>query len=466
MINENGQFEVLTLNDALALAIELAADAGITITSGSVEQQIANYLAQLILEFDNDLYQSYQKQFDPTGSDIDLQNPNVPRLTAQPASGYLLLTNATGSPITVPIQTIFIAANSNQYSTNNNTVIVASMSTAIIAVQSVERGAAQNMPSNQSFTASGLDLTATNPQPYVNGRDIETDTQYLVRLILRKTNLSSIHATATAELELEEFYTDALIYVNNDSTTLTDPVPIPSNGYTPVILVPSGPESTIDEIRNALDILSKRLQFGNPLKIATAIHPILSGTIYVGSFPQVYYFVPAQVVETTITCTISVAFPSNVDESEKEIQAVAFAKLFAQNINNYFGGADGSVNVEFNPLVGDPVVTTESILAANGLIPKIAPVFSIEQIRAFISEAVNLNQTELIIYLACDDLVVELDPLVAYEASITMDINDPYTPQAIDFKTTALFSDDTSWFDRYIFIDPALITITIDEAEI
>jgi len=35
----------------------------------------------------------------------------------------------------------------------------------------------------------------------------------------------------------------------------------------------------------------------------------------------------------------------------------------------------------------------------------------------------------------------------------------------IDFKKDALFSDSSSWFDRYLFIDPANITITVQVSE-
>ncbi len=465
MIDANGKFTPLDLNAAIGIANALAISAGVVVTSGSVEEQIQNWMAQLILSFDESQYQSYNKEFNPTGSDIDLQNPNVPRLLAKAASGYLFLVNATGSPILVSVNTIFTAANGNTYSTYNNTVTVAAMSTAVIGVQSVETGSLQNLPSGQTFTTD-LDLTVTNPQPFVNGRDLETDTQYTTRLIERKTNLQSEHSTSTAEFELKEFYTDALIYVNNTANAFTDPVPIPNNGYTAVILVPSGPNATAEEINNALIVLSNRLQFGNPYNNTSSLHPILSGTVYFGSFPEVYYFIPAQAVQTTLTATISIAFPANVDESEKNIQAVAFAKLFAQNVINYFGGAAGSIHVVFNPFTGPDIETDEPTIAATGEIGIIAPVFSIEQIRALISDAVALNQTQLLIYLACNELVIELDPLVDYEEVITMDINDPYTPQVIDFKSNALFSDDTAWFDRYVFMDPDLITITINEATI
>lgn len=464
MINENGQFELLTTDEALEIARDFMIAVGYTITSGSVEEQMQFVFAQGILEYDKNQYANFQKYLTPQGTDLDLQNPNVPRLPDSNAQGYLQLVNATGATITVTASSIVTASNGNQYTTETNTVDVLAGSTNFIAVNSVEVGIEQNLIANTVFTSS-YDLTVTNPQPFSNARNAETDIQYKNRLIQRRTDLSSYHATNTAETELKEFYEDAKIYVNNDATGDITPIPIPSNGYTAVVLTPSGVTASSEELNNAFQILSNRLQFGNSLKVGTVLHPILSGVIYAGNFPSVFYLIPAQSVEFTLTVTLEISFDSRTSEQEKVDLSVAFAQFFGQDVVNYFGGAAGNCNVTFNPLdpYEAPTNTTAALEARGGVVEKIAPSFSLEQVRALISEASSFDSVERLKYEAVTALNITLDPLEPYESPIVLDIGDTYVPDSVNFATNALFSDNTSWFDRYLFIDPNLITITMDE---
>lgn len=467
MLDNNGKYTKLTLDEALGMALADAADAGITVESGSVEEQIAGYFAQFLETYDTAFFKSYQLQFNPVGSDIDLQNPNTPRLQAAVASGYLLLSNATGAPIEVTINSIFTAPNGNTYTTGNNSVIVPAGGTATIAVYSETTGKAQNLPSGQEFTGS-YDLTAENPLPFTNGRDLETDTEYLNRIVWLKTNNTSQQATAAAKKELQDFYQAAEIYVNNTSNSLSDPIPVPSNGYVCVVQFPSGPEASAAEIAKALQIVANRLEFGNANNNSTELHPVLGGTVFSGPFPQNYYISAAQNVDALLTATLTVKFPANIDENEKNTFATAFAQFFAQNVVNFFGGAAGNASCTFQAAgspVPDPITTDLPVQAAAGIIGPLAPSFSIEQIRALISDEADLVQLPNIEYKSCDALSLIFDSGEYGENPVELNIDAPAggTVAAIDFKFDSLFSDYTSWYDRYVFFDPANILITVNE---
>lgn len=463
MIDSNDTYEALTSDAAQQIVLGAASALGITVATGSVEEQISAFFTQWLLAVDNTIGQSYALQIRPQGAFIDLQNPNVPRLAAKSATGYLQLTNSTASPILVSVNSIFTAANGNVYSTLINTVVVAANGQNVISVTSQVAKASQNLPANQTFTNS-LNLTATNPQPFTNGIDAETDTTYLARIITRQTNLSSVHATQTAQLELEQYYPAARIFVNNTANAMITPIPVPPSGITPVIKTPSGPAASALESQNAFQILANRFQFNNIYSVATFWHKVLSDVVYSGQLPQQFYYVPAQAVTPTITATLNVHFATNTDPTEKNTQAVAFASFFAQNLVNYFSGASGSANIIFTPLVGAPVNTAAAVLASTtSFTDAIAPAFSIEQIRALVSDIIELPQTALLEYLSLASLQVLLDSGLAYENTYLLDAINPYGVKSIDFKSTALFSDGTSWFDRYIFIDPSKITITVVE---
>lgn len=462
MIDNNNVYTLLDTNDALNIIAGFATSAGITIAAGSVEEQLQNWMAQFLLENDKAMFKSYQMQFDPVGPEIDLQNPNTPRLLAQISSGYLSLSNTSGSTIVVTANSIFTAPNGNTYTTNNNTVTILNGQTKTITVYSTTAGKNQNIPSGQTFTSS-YTLAATNPQPFTNGRDNETDTEYLNRIIYDLTNNSSQQSTPAAERELKIYYQLARIFVNNQANASALPIVIPPNGYLPIVLFPSGVTADTGEINNALQILANRFEFGNPISTATARHPLLSGTIYSGTLPEIYYVAPAQPVTTTISIAVSVEFMINVGEAEKLNLANSFAKFMAQNLIDYFGGAEGNFNCTFNSLAPSTTVTSVSVMAAQGSNFIIGPDFSVEQIRALLSDANQMQTLKGLEYLALTTLSLVFNPgsgEPTYDLNITPGM---YTVQEINFLSNALFNDGSSWYDRYIFLNPSLITVTVNE---
>ena len=101
------------------------------------------------------------------------------------------------------------------------------------------------------------------------------------------------------------------------------------------------------------------------------------------------------------------------------------------------------------------------INAAVGENREIAPSFSLETIRSLILDFNTINK--LIKYEAVESLIVKLDPKIANESIITLDASNTTLPDSVDFAKTAKFSDGTSWFDRYIYINPNNINVTIKE---
>jgi len=466
MINENGVYTDLTLGDALTIVLSPAVKpAEIVVQTGSVEEQIANWLAQTLVQSDSASYALYVKQFNPTGSDIDIQNPGTKRLQANVAQGYLEIDNeAEVTPLAIPADSIFTAPNGNTYTNGVTLATIPAGEKGFIAVYSTTTGKNQNIPAFMVFdTFEGRPVT--NPQPFVTGTDTENDAQYTSRLIFLKTNNTSEQATPAATKELLEFYAAARFYVNNTENNLTTPVPVPSSGYVAVVLLPSGPEAGPEEIQNAINILASRFEFGNILKVSTTNHPIIQGVIYTGTFPQAYTVAPAQAVQVTLTANLYVSFSVGTADEEKLVLSESFATAFVQNLIDFYGGAAGNYNLTFQG-TGSPVPppegSTPAVTASQGQI-KIGPVLAVEQIRSFISDndsiVPNLN------YLECNSLEAEVDPLVAGQPAVTLDIDAPAggTVAVINFVEDALFTDDTSWYDRYVFLDPALITITVTE---
>lgn len=463
MIDQNNVYTTLDLNAAQEKIINLAKDQGIIISSGSVEEQIQNWLAQFLVEADTGLFKSVQLQYNPVGSEIDIQNPNTPRQQKKGSSGYLNLYNETANPIPVLINSIFTAPNGNTYTTSSNIVTVPPGSNKQITVYSVEQGINQNLPSNQSFT-SPYSLTATNPQPFVDGRDTETDTEYLNRIVYNLTNNASKQSTTAAEKELKTYYKTAKILVNNKSNASVLPVVIPPNGYIPIVLFSSGVTASLAEIQNALQVMANRFEFVNPIATSTINHPLLSGTIYSGSYPQIYYIAPAQAVKSTLTATLNIKFEPYIDETEKANLAKAFATFFAQNIVDFFGGSSGNYSCTFDSLTTAPVVSSIPLLASDGIDFKIAPVFSIEQIRALISDRNQLSVLSGMEYKSCTSLSMILNPQIGTEPTVNLNISGAGgTVLDVDFSKTALFSDGSSWYDRYIYIDPSFISIQVNE---
>ena len=462
-LNDNGIFTPLDDNQALAATLDIAAAVGLDVAAGSVEDIIVNALARQSRIEDNRLGDIIARFYQPAGSDIDLQNKGIPRLDAAPATGFLRLVNNTGADINVALNTVVTAPNGNTYSTFNNFTTVPANSSKNIGVQSEENGIAQNLPSGQTFTGMPAGLTATNPQPFTDGRDLETDAQYVSRITYLRTNFTSQNTTAAAERELQSFYTDARVYINNEQNAVSAPIPKPPNGYTAVIRTVSGVDADFAELQNAFSILANRFQFTNAFAVNNSLHPVKQGTIYTANIPQQFFLLCAQQVGCTLTATLTVNFADFTDNDEKKAQAFAFAKFFAQNIINYLGGAAGNFSCTFTPAdYYEPTTEAIAVEASEGFIAKIGPTFSIEQIRALISEAANLPSLTFLNYLSCDTLQVVLTPGDEYESGYTLDIAGPLT--YIDFKKTALFTDGTAWFDRFVYLDPADIVIEIVEA--
>jgi len=467
MLDQNGKYELLSLNDAKTLSLEKATAAGVEVPSGSVEDQLNTWLAQELVQLDTAMYALYVKQFSPDGTDIDLQNLGNPRLVSKKSQGFLKLVNGTGSPILVAINSTFTAPNGNVYSCGNKTVTVAAAGEAFISVSSSLSGKSQNLPSGQTFTNS-LSLTATNPQPFTNGGDDETDAEYLERLIFLKTNNASEQSTPSAIKELKTFYDKVRIYVNNSPADYITPVPVPTGGYVGVVNFPSGINAGPEEIENALQIFLNRFEFGNVLFSSSNLHPLLSDTIYIDDFPQNLTVAPAQSVKTTIACEIEVSFLTGMEETEKNILATGFAKQFVQNLISFYGGAAGNSVCTFQSAAAGPPAPVISNLSVSSKIGRnniIAPIISIEQIRAFISDENFTANTQGLSYLKCTLLTAEFDPEIIGETKKKLSIHAPTggTIESINFFKDNLFTDNTSWYDRFIFLDPSLITVKVSE---
>lgn len=464
MINENGIYTELTLGDALTIILNEAEALGIDVQTGSVEEQIANWLAQTLVQSDSAAYALYVKQFNPTGSDIDLQNPGTPRLEATRSEGYVEIDNTgEASPLVVPPDTIFIAPNGNTYTNGTNFITIPAGQKGFLSIYSTAVGANQNIPAFLNF--DGLDVPVTNPQPFVTGTDDESDAEYTSRLIFLKTNNTSEQATPAATKELLEFYAAARFYVNNTANNISTPVPIPTGGYVCVVLLPSGVNAGAQELQNAISILASRFEFGNIQSSSTLNHPILQGVIYTGTFPQTFSVAPAQAVQTTLSANLYVSFTAGTAPEEKAVLAESFATAFVQKIIDFYGGSAGNYSLTFQPSgspLPSPQASSPSVTASQGLI-KIAPVLAVEQIRSLISDndsiVPNLN------YLECHELSAVIDPLVAGQPTKTIDIDAPSggSVAVINFVEDSLFTDGTSWYDRFVFLNPALVSITVTE---
>ena len=76
----------------------------------------------------------------------------------------------------------------------------------------------------------------------------------------------------------------------------------------------------------------------------------------------------------------------------------------------------------------------------------------------------TISDTPQILYDSVDVLSMIIDPGVVGESAVTLSLDSGAT-KFIDFKKDALFTDSSSWFDRYLFIDPSKITITVQVSE-
>lgn len=465
MIDSNGKFTKLSFDDALTMVLQKATAAGVTVLSGSVEDQISRWLAQTLVDADSAQYASYVKQFNPVGSDIDLQNPGFPREEATKSNGFLQINNVGGtSDLNIALNTEFTAPNGLIYKNPNDTLTVLIGETKTLYVESDGTGFEVNLPALQEF--GGLDSgITTNPQPLVGGKPTETDTQYLDRLIFLRTNRVSDQTSVAVVLDLLQYYAGATIYINNLANGVADPVTVPANGYNLVVLFPSGVNAPASEIQKAIDIIVSRLEFANVNQIVNPLHPAIGGVVYTGPFPLSYDITVAQAVQTTINCVLSVSFPPSISLPEKTSLAQTLAQNFIQRIINTLGGAAGSFQSTFDPLVGSNVIANLVVTGSQAASIPIAPYLSIEDIRALIVDAGDILKNPNIFLRAVPTLTVELDPQEVGESPVTLSVNAPSggTVSSVNFATESLFSDNTSWYDRYLFLDPALITVTVNE---
>lgn len=460
----NGVPVPLTFADALEQIIE-AAPASIKFAPGNPPELIlANMFAQASVLIDADALATLAALMSPTGALIDLQNPNNPRREAKATAGYLTLTNATAAPIVVPIDTVFTASTGQKYTIGATTVTVPANDIAYCVVTAQEKGIGGNIPANRTFSNSaGLDITATNPLPWLDGYDDESDALYLQRTIQEKTEYGAQIASVAAETELKKYYSAARMYINKSTAGSLAPVPLPGNGYNLVVRTPNGVNAPALEIAQIFDVLSRRFEFVNSQNVGTSTHPVLGGTVYVAGTPQNYFFTPAQAVDMEITATIYVRFDTGTKQSEKIAQANDFAAYFIRRLMSFFSGVAGTSTITFQQDEYEYPVETDIDFAGDiGQTDPIAPVFGIAQIRDLVSDLSTKKNTPQLFYDSCPSLVVVLDAGVEYETPITMSL-DPYDRQFINFKSDVLFSDDTSWFDRFAFVDPAKVHVTVHE---
>lgn len=458
----NGVYVPLSFEDALAEVID-AAPATIKFAPGNPpELVLANMFARASQILDESNGELLAALMSPTGALIDLQNPNNPRRGVIATKGYLLLSNATGEIIPVPANTEFTASSGQVYTIGLSSVDVPAGGTAYAYVTALVAGIGGNIPSGRTFTASGLTLTITNPLPWLNGANAESDALYLNRTIKEKSEYGSQVTSVAAEKELELYYSAARVWVNKSSAAQTVPVPIPGSGYNAVVRFPNGPLANAFETAQAFDVLSRRFELINSQSLGDARHVVLSGTIYVTGIPQSYYATAAQAVETTLTATIYVRFAPFTSREEKISQANDFAANYIKRLMSLFSGVQGTSTITFVEDEYSNVETDIEFAADNGLLNPIAPAFSIATVRDLVSDLATKHLTPQLMYDSTFFIEMELDPGVEYEATIIMGFGE-YDRQFIDFLRDALFSDDSSWYDRYMYIDPAKLNITVQE---
>ena len=464
MIDENGKLTNIDIDEAREKVLEAARLANIEVADGSVEQMISEWLSKVFLDIDNSVYLSIQKFLYPTENDIDIQNPGIVRLAASKSNGYLEVDNTLGvDPITIPIDSIFVGSNFLEYSNTLEALVVVAGEIGYVYVESLLEGANTNLPQNQPFTLSNYEIT--NPQPISGGRDIETDSDYWNRIIYLRTNLASEQTSIVITNALLEFYLDAKVFVNNTNASQLTPIPIPANGYNCAVILPSGVNAPARELQKAIETLVAFAEFVGVNNVSTANHPVIYGISFSGVFPVAYSITPVQAVQTTLSLTVKVRFDSSIIEVEKPNLAKQFANNFVNRLMATFYSNDGSYNFEFIPLVGDDTIESIAVVGVVKDRDNIAPIVSIEAIRSIIYDQSDSVTIKGLQYRECVSLTVEFDPLVVGESPKILSIDAPFedTILSIDFAKDALFLDESSWFDRWINLDPSLITVYVVE---
>ena len=456
----SGIYTELTFADALDDIISNAPPSIVFAPGNPPELILANMFAEANVMVDTSIGETLAALMSPVGAMIDLQNPNNPRKPASATVGTIKMTNPTGSDIAVAPNTIFTANTGQQYQMGITSITVSAGSSAYVSVTAIDAGIAGNIPAGQTFTASGYGaLTITNPIIWMNGADLENDFRYYQRVILAKTEYGSQATSVAVETKLKEVYTAAHIYTNKGVDALSSPVPVPGNGYNCVVMTPNGIYENVAVMSQIFQILSERLEFVNAQNEGDARHVINSGTVYVSDLPQDYYYTVAQNVSAVLTATINVRFSVGTDTTERISQSVDFATYFIQRLMSYLSGVQGTTNITFTSDTSVSTVTSVVIAADPGSSDPIAPTFGIAAIRDLVSDAATRPLTPQLTYDSTPSLSLIMDPGVVGESTKTMNLSGGI--QFIDFKSDSLFSDTTSWFDRFMSLDPAKISITV-----
>ena len=460
----NGVYEPLTLDDALAEVINSAPDSIVFSPGNPPELILANMFAQANVLIDKNNGSILAMMMSPIGSMIDMMNPNNPRKIDIAATGYIVATNPTGSPIVIDPATTIIAATGQTYITGSAAVTVPAGGTADVYITAETAGIVGNIASGMSFTVSGLsDLTGVNPLPLLSGSDAESDAMYLNRLISEKTEYGTQNGSIAVETELRKYYPDARIYINNTANALTDPIPVPSNGYNLVVRTPSGIMASAAEMQIIFQTEASRLEFSNGQTVGSALHLIRSGTIYMTGVPQNYSFTPAQPVDITLDIVINVHASSNMERAETISQANDFAVSFLNRLMSFMSGINGTTDITYEDEIEANVVTSVDILGSSGLNGALAPSFGIATIQGLVNDLTSMGNTPQITYESVPTLTITIDPQVEEEEPIVLEIDGD--TEFIDFENDVLFSDSTSWYDRYAFIDPSQVTVKMKVTE-
>lgn len=463
MIDANGKLTNISLDDARTIVLEDARLASVNVPTGSVEFMISEWLSKVFYDIDTSVFLSIQKFLYPTGQDIDIQNPGISRLAPAKANGYIKIDNTDGEePYTLDIDSTLAGSNGLSYSNTEEAITVEIGEIGYVYIEALETGAKTNLPALQTFTAA---IPITNPQPLIGGRDLETDVEYWNRIIYLKTNFVSEQTSVAIVKNLLKFYLDARVYVNNSSNGLETPVTIPAGGYNCVIIFPSGVNAPARELQRAVDTLVALAEFVGVNNVSTEFHPVVYGLVFTGDFPVAYSITPAQAVKTTINLEVTVKFDTSIIEVVKPTLAERFANNFINRLMATFYSTDGNYNFTFTPQIGDPTVKE---IAATGIVKSqnnIAPFVSIEALRSIIYDQADSDSIQGLKYRECTNLTCEFDPLVEGEAPVTLSIFAPYegTLLNVDFVRDSLFSDGTSWYDRFIVLDPTLINVIVTE---
>ena len=458
---ENGVFTPLNFETALNKIIADAPASIIFAPGNPPELILAKMLAQASVDIDENNGEIMASLLSPVGKMIDLMNPNNPRNPAIAASGYFLATNPTGLDIPIPAGTIVTAETGQQYITGSSISIIPAHDDLNVLITAVVAGVAGNIPAGEVFTVTGLSALTpnTNPLPFLNGADAESDAIYLNRIIGEKTEYGTQNGSVAVETELKKYYPDAYMYVNNTPSELTTPVPVPADGYNLIVKTPSGILADALEIAQIFKTLSNRLEFVNSQNTGSSFHKVMSGIVYDSGVPLTYHYTAAQPVDTTITITINVRASQNAATEELITQANNFAVYFINRLMKFLSGIDGTTTITYDDGINPPVDTEIDITGIPAQAGTIAPIFGTGTVQALVNDLDTMDDTPNIIFDAVDSLTIEIDPQVYGISPITLTLGGGDT--FIDFKNDSLFPDYTSWYDRFAFIDPSKLNITL-----